>query len=112
MTIYHNSRCRISREGLEYLKSKTSQFETRQYLKEALTLDELKMILLKLNMKPLALVRTQEEIYKKELKGLSFTDEEWMNILLEHPKLIQRPIVVTDTKAVLAHPASEIDKLF
>ena len=63
-------------------------------------------------MKPSDLVRTQEELYKKELKNKNFTDDEWMSILSENPKLIKRPIIVGKHKAVLGDPAENINKMF
>lgn len=110
--IYHNPRCRKSREGLEYLRSKGTDFEIREYLKDPFTEAELNDTLVKLNCKPVEIIRTQEEIYKKQFKNKNFTDEEWITILVENPKLIQRPIVVKDYKAVLAQPPENIDELY
>jgi arsenate reductase (glutaredoxin) len=67
---------------------------------------------LKLNVSPSELIRTQEEVYKKELKGKSFTSEEWIRIISENPKLLQRPLILTRHKAVLGDPPENIDKLF
>jgi arsenate reductase (glutaredoxin) len=111
MKIFHNPRCKHSRAGLDYLKSKTDSFEVREYLKEPITTDELKEILLKTNLDPLAIVRPQEDYFKKFLKGKNFTNDEWIRIIKENPKLLQRPIVVGKLKAVLANPPEEIDKL-
>lgn len=111
LTIYHNPKCRKSREGLQYIQQKGVQCAIVEYLKQPLTRELLKDILMKLNMKPFELVRPQEDEYKEKLKGKKFTDEEWITILLENPKLIQRPIVVKNNKAVLAQPAEEIDRL-
>jgi len=112
LKVYHNSRCRKSRGGLEYLKSKTDDFEIIEYLKKGLSLDEVKEIVLKTNLRPEKLVRTQEDYFKKELKGKSFTDEEWMMIISENPKLLQRPVVIKKHKAVVGDPPENIDKLF
>lgn len=112
LKIYHNSRCRKSRAGLAYLQEKTSDFEIREYLKEPFTEEELKDILLKLDKKPFEIVRKQEEVYRKEYKGKDFTDDQWIKILIENPKLIERPLVVKDNKAVLAQPPENIDELF
>jgi arsenate reductase (glutaredoxin) len=111
MKILHNPRCRKSREGLEYLKTKTSDFELVEYLKEGLNKEILDEILLKTNLNPEDLVRTQEELYRKELKGKKFTREEWIRILIENPRLLHRPIVIAKHKAVLAQPPENIDKL-
>ncbi|MEZ5149268.1 MAG: arsenate reductase (glutaredoxin) [Bacteroidales bacterium] len=110
--IYHNPRCKKSRAGLEHLKSKKVEFEIVEYLKSEFTKEELKDVLVKLNKKPTEMIRTQEEIYKKQFKGKNFTDDEWIRIMVENPKLIQRPIVVKDYKAVWGDPADEIDRLF
>jgi arsenate reductase (glutaredoxin) len=111
VTIYHHPKCRKSREGLEYLKSKTSQIKVREYLSDLLTSVELDEILLKSGLKPFNLVRQQEEIFKRELKGRHFTDEEWKRIILENPKLLARPIVVGKYKAVLAQPAARVEEV-
>ena len=111
LKIYHNSRCKKSREGLQYLEASGKEFEIIEYLKNGLSVEELKEILLKLNKKPADIVRTQEDYYKKNLKGKEFTEEEWIQIISENPKLLQRPIVVDRHKAVLAQPANELDCL-
>lgn len=112
ITIYHNPRCKKSRAGLEYLKSKTEDFKIRQYLKEPLSEKEIKDLLMKMNEKAENIVRKQEDYYKKQLKGKEFNEEEWISILAENPKLIQRPIVEKKYKALLAQPPENIDKLF
>jgi len=111
LKIYHNPRCSKSRLGLEYLKTKSTDFEVVEYLKEGLDEDILKEILLKTNLKPIDLVRTQEDVFKKELKGKDFTDEEWIQIIIENPKLLHRPIVLGSQKAVIARPAEKADEV-
>lgn len=96
---------------MAYLQEKTNDFEIISYINDGLSEDQLREILLKSNKKPHDFVRTQEDIYKKELKGRSFTDDEWIKIIIENPKLLQRPIVVSKYKAVLAQPPEEIDIL-
>ena|ERR1035437_1248708 len=110
--IYHNPRCGKSRAGLEYLKTKTADFEIIDYLKTGLTKETLQQIIQRLNVKPVELVRTQEDYFKKQLKGKIFSDEEWIQIIIENPKLLKRPIIVNKYKAVLADPADLTDKLF
>ena len=112
ITIYHNPRCKKSRAGLEYLKNKGVEFTIREYLKEPLTEEELKVLLVKLNKKPQDMIRTQEAVYKQNFKGKEFTDDEWVKIIVENPKLLKRPIVVKDNKAVWGDPAENIDELF
>jgi len=112
VTIYHNPRCKKSRAGLQYLQSKTDEIEVVEYLKNSITEVVLKDLLMKLNKKPREIVRTQETVYKQNFKGKNFTDEEWVKIMVETPKLIKRPIVVRGNKAVWGDPAEEIDALF
>ena len=111
LKIYHNPRCRKSRSGLEYLKTKTSDFEIIEYLKDGLSKEALKEIILKTNLKPIDLIRKQEDLYKKELKSKSFNDDEWVDIICENPKLLQRPIVISKYKAVLGDPPENINDI-
>jgi arsenate reductase (glutaredoxin) len=111
LKIYHNPHCKKSCEGLKFLQTKGVEFTIIKYIEKGLTLTELNEILLKLNLKPDKIVRTQEDYYKKELKGKKFNDDEWIQILLENPKLLQRPIVVGKYKAVIAQPPELIENL-
>jgi arsenate reductase (glutaredoxin) len=104
LKIYHNPRCKKSCEGLKYLQNKKVDFEIVKYIEKGLTREELREILLKLNLKPHEIIRKQEDYYKKELKGKKFNDDEWLKIIIENPKLLQRPIVVGKYKAVIAQP--------
>ena len=110
--IYHNPRCRKSRAGLSYLETKNVDFEIIDYIKNPISEAQLAELLMKLNKNPQDIIRTQEDVFKKEFKGKNFSDEEWIKIMIEHPKLIHRPIIVKDYKAVLGQPPEEIDTLF
>ena len=110
--IYHNPRCKKSRAGLQFIQDKTSDFEVIEYLKNPIDESELKELLMKLNKKPLEMVRSQEAIYKSNFKGKNFSDDEWVKIMIENPKLIKRPIVVKNNKAVWGDPAEELGILF
>ena len=83
----------------------------REYLKEPLTEEELSTLLMKLHKKPVEIIRKQEEYFRKELKKLTLNDEEWIKVMIENPKLIQRPIVEGKYKAVLGDPVENIDVL-
>jgi arsenate reductase len=110
-TIYHNPRCKKSRAGLQYATELKMEFQVREYLKEPLSEAELSALVMKLHVKPRELIRTQEEIYRKELKGLNLNDEEWIKVMVENPKLIHRPIVEGKYKAVVGDPPENIDQL-
>jgi arsenate reductase len=111
MKIYHNPQCSKSRAGLKYLKNKNISFEIVEYLKNPLTEKQLETLLAKLNKKPSEIVRTQEEYYKKNLKGKNFKDHEWIRILVQNPRLIRRPIIEKDYKAVIGDLSENIDLL-
>ena len=107
--IYHNPQCKKSRAGVKFLKDNQIPFEIVEYLKNPLTEKLLDDLLVKLNRKPLEIVRTQEEYYKKNLKGKVFNDHEWIRILIKNPKLIMRPIIEKEYKAVIGDPVENIE---
>ena len=109
--IYHNPRCKKSRAGLAYLEQKADVFEIRKYISELLVVSELGDVLDKLNKDVFDIVRTQEEMYKKHLKGKKLSRDEWLKILVENPRLIQRPIIVVDDLAVIADPPENLDEI-
>ena len=110
-TIYHNPRCAKSRETLAILIDKGIQPEIVKYLEEIPTKEEFKLILAKLNLKASDILRKGEKVYKERFKSMNFTEEEWMTIMLENPKLIERPIVVKGNKAVLGRPPENVIEL-
>ena len=110
--IYYNSRCRKSRAGLAYLEKKGVDFTIRQYLKDPFTEEELRDLLKKLEVPASEMIRTQEAEYKTLYKVKKLTEDEWIKVLLEHPKLFKRPVVVKEDKAVWADPPENMDRLF
>ena len=111
MKIYHNPRCRKSREGVKYLESKKINFEVIDYIKNNLSSEQIRNILKKLKLKPIELVRKNEAIWKEKYKAKDFTDDQLIKILSNEPKLIERPIIVSEKLAVIGRPAENIDKL-
>jgi len=112
ITIYHNPRCKKSRAGLARLEEKGVDFKISNYIKEGISTDEIDTMLMKLNIPPHELIRTQETDYKTKYKGRNFTDHEWVKIMAENPRLIKRPIIVRKYKAVWADPPENMDVLF
>ena len=107
--IYHNPRCRKSREGLQLLKKSKQEFKIIEYLKETPNFDELKSIINLLGITPLELIRKNESIWKKNYKGKELTNDEVIRAMTEHPKLIERPIVINKEKAVIGRPPENIE---
>lgn len=110
MKIYHNTRCSKSRCALDILEQNGIKPEIIEYLKTAPSKKELIELLAMLGMKPLELIRKNETIYKEKYKGQDLTDDQWIEAMMEHPILIERPIVVKDGKAIIARPADKLLK--
>ncbi|MEM6717714.1 MAG: arsenate reductase (glutaredoxin) [Bacteroidota bacterium] len=111
LKIYHNPRCRKSREGLAILENSGKDFEIVKYLDDPLSVDELTEIINLLGIAPLDLVRKNEKIWKENFKGKDLTDSEIIQAMVDHPKLIERPIVIHDGKAVIGRPPEDINKI-
>ena len=106
--IYHNPRCRKSREALKYLQDKGYDFEIRDYIKNLLSLEEIVELIVSLNIKPIELARKNEAIWKENFKNKGLDDNQIINALSKYPKLIERPIVTKGKSSIIAKP---IDKL-
>lgn len=108
MKLYHNPRCSKSREGLAILKDRNLDFEIVEYLKVPLNRKELSDIIKKLNIAPIDLVRKNESIWKEKYKGQNLDNEQVLNAMVEHPKLIERPILVNENLAVIGRPPEQL----
>ena len=112
MKIYHNPRCSKSRQTLEIIQQKNKNVEIIDYLNNVPTEQELIDIIKLLKIKPEELVRKGEDIYKENFKGKILTDTAWIKAMIEHPKLIERPIVISGNKAVIGRPPEKVLELF
>lgn len=106
--IYHNPRCRKSRETLELLKSKGEEIEIISYLEEVPSKKELLELIKLLGITPLELVRKNEPIWKEHYRGKALAEGELIEAMLKYPKLIERPIVVKNGKAALGRPPESV----
>jgi arsenate reductase len=111
MKIYHNPRCRKSREGLAILEEANQPFEIIEYLKNPPTEKELREVLSKLKISPIDLVRLKEPVWKENYRNKNLNDDEIIKAMIDHPKLIERPIVIKGNKAVLGRPPENIKNL-
>lgn len=109
--IYHNPRCGKSRAALALLRENGIEPQIIEYLKQPPTGAELKAILSALGMKPEQLVRRGEDAFKSNYAGKTLTDAQWIDALVEHPILIERPIVVRGKRAVLGRPPENVMQL-
>jgi arsenate reductase (glutaredoxin) len=111
MKIYHNPRCRKSRETLEILKTYSKKITVVEYLKTPPSKIEIKQILQMLNIEAKDLIRKGEPEFKENYKGKELTEDEWIDAMVKFPKLIERPIVVSNNKAVIGRPPENVRKL-
>ena len=111
VTIYHNPRCGKSRAALALLQGKGISPTVIEYLQTPPTREELRVLVKRLGIKPEQLVRTGEDIFKREFKGRQLTDEQWLSALSQNPILIERPIVVKGSRAVIGRPPEKVLEL-
>ena len=109
--IYHNPRCRKSREGLAILENSGKEFEVIKYLDHVPSEIRLTEIIKLLGISPIQLVRKNEKIWKDSFKGKELTDAEIISAMIKNPKLIERPIVINNNKAVIGRPPENILEL-
>lgn len=108
INIYHNPRCSKSRQGLALLEESGKNFEIIKYLEDKLSFEKLEDIITKLGINPIDLVRKNEAIWKSDFKGKTLSDKEIIETMVANPKLIERPIVINENKAVVGRPAKSI----
>ncbi|MBN2815159.1 MAG: arsenate reductase (glutaredoxin) [Campylobacterales bacterium] len=107
ITIWHNPRCTKSREGVAIVEESKVEHEIIKYLDDKPSVKELKAVLKMLGFKSAReWMRTKEAIYK-ELNLKDETDEEkLLEAMAEHPKLIERPVIIKGDKAIIGRPSS------
>ena len=107
--IYHNPRCSKSRQTLEILNKKNVDTEIVLYLETPPSAEEVTSILQKLGLSSRDIIRKGEEEYKLlNIKDQSLTENELIVFMSENPKLIERPIVVKDDKAIIGRPPENV----
>lgn len=111
MIVYHNPKCSKSRECLLQLEQIHHPFEVVKYLETPLSVEEIKNLIQKLDIKPIELVREKESIWVEKYKDKKMTPLAIIKALVKHPILIERPIVVNGNKAVIARPWERINEI-
>lgn len=107
--IYHNPRCSKSRETLGLLEEHGSDFETVKYLETPPSVADLEEILVMLDCTPQDIMRKGEEEYKTAgLDNPDLTVAEQLALMVANPKVIERPIVVANGKAVIGRPPKNV----
>ncbi len=109
--IWHNTRCSKSRDAFQWLADHEIEIDWVDYMKNTIQKEQLKSVLDKLNMSAFELIRKGEKIFKENWKNATKSEEEWIDIMVAHPNLIERPIVINENKAVVARPLERIEEL-
>ena len=107
-TLYHNPRCSKSRQALQLLEKEGETIEIIKYLENAPTHQELKQVTELLGIEPIELVRTQETLWKENYKGKNLSNAEIIDAVIQNPKLIERPIAIKGTHAVIGRPPEKV----
>lgn len=109
VTLYHNPKCSKSRQTLELLKKNGITPTIIEYLKTPPTAETLKEILSQLGFSPRDLMRKKEAVYAEcELDDPSLSDDDLIDFMIQHPILIERPIVLANGKAALGRPPEQV----
>lgn len=112
MILYHNPRCGKSRNAVEILETEGHKFTIKEYLKEKLSVEEILDISQKLKLPVSEMMRPKEAIYTElKLGQKKLTDRELAKIIVEHPILLERPILVHKSKAVIARPPEKVEEI-
>ena len=110
--IYQKPTCSKCRTTLGLLKERGVDFEAINYYENPLTVEELRKLVRKLGITPRDLLRKGEQVYRElKLGQREVSDDELLELMVENPDLIQRPIVVKGNKAVLGRPPENIEEL-
>ena len=109
-TIYHNPMCGTSRKTLEILRNEGADVTVIEYLKAPPSREELKRLYERAGITPREGLRDKEALVE-ELGLAEATDDQILDAMMEHPILIQRPLVETEKGAALCRPQEEVRKL-
>jgi len=106
--VLHNGNCSKSNAVLEYLDENGIQFEIINIVEDPLSVLELKTVLKKLNQSVFHIIRKEEKLYLEKFASQNYSEEEWLQILSENPLLIQRPILIKGSVAMLGRPLENV----
>ena len=109
---YHNPQCSKSRQALEIIENQNINTKVILYLKDKLTKNMLKQILDLSELSARDIIREHENEYKENnLDNLDLTQDEILELIVKHPKLLQRPVLVYNNKAIIGRPPEDILKI-
>tara|TARA_B100001059_G_C17681555_1_gene500012 strand:+ start:540 stop:896 length:357 start_codon:yes stop_codon:yes gene_type:complete len=112
VTIYHNNRCSKSRQALALLEGSAADIKVVQYMNEPMSKETLLFLLKKLGYTAEQLLRKNEQVFKELIKGKNLTEDAILELMCANPKLIERPIVISNDKALVARPPELVKEFF
>ena len=102
--IYYKKGCSKCKAAMDILEGESCEIEVREYLKKKPSKKELKVLLAKLGISAFELVRKKEPLFIKKFLNKKFSEAEWLQIVFEHPELMERPIIIDGYKAIIGRP--------
>lgn len=109
ITIYHKSNCSTSIKVLDVLKKSGKKFKIIEYIKTPPTAEELTAIVEKLGIPAEALVRKKEAIFKDNYAQKKLSEKQCIALMVKHPVLIERPILIKRTRAIIGRPIEAVE---
>lgn len=106
--VLHNNHCSKSRAVLEYLDEHNVSFEIIDIIENPLSVAELKTLIKKLGLPVSEIIRKDERLFREQFAGEDHSDDQWLQILAELPELIQRPILIKGTVAMIGRPLENV----
>ncbi|ASW73144.1 arsenate reductase [Chryseobacterium piperi] len=106
--VLHNGSCSKSNAVLEYLDENGVPFEIINIVEDPLSILEIRTVLKKLNQSVFHLIRKTEKLYLEKFAGKNYSEDEWIEILSQNPSLIQRPILIKGSVAMLGRPIENV----
>ncbi|GAB0156861.1 arsenate reductase (glutaredoxin) [Chryseobacterium sp. Alg-005] len=106
--VLHNGSCSKSNAVLEYLDENGVSFEIINIVEDPLSVLEIRTVLKKLNQSVFHIIRKTEKLYMEKFAAHNYSEEEWIKILAENPSLIQRPILIKGSVAMLGRPIENV----
>ncbi|KIC62160.1 ArsC/Spx/MgsR family protein [Chryseobacterium taiwanense] len=106
--VLHNGNCSKSNAAVDYLVQNNIPFEVIDIINEPLSVLEIKTVLKKLGKDVSYIIRATDKLYTDNFVGQQLSDDAWIEVLSKNPSLIQRPILIKGSSAILGRPFENV----
>ncbi len=110
ITIYHKTTCSTSNKVLNLIKQSGKPFKIVEYVKTPLSASEIRALLAKLGLKAEDIIRKKEPLFKDKYAEKQLSEEEYIQLLVENPNFMERPILVKRTQGIVGRPYDKVEK--